>query len=774
MPQFRQKKRAPKSGGKKGKDDELLVAEEAANAAEEAARAKAQELKAAGNSAFSAGRWEEALAQFSQAIELDPTEHVFWSNRSGTNLQLRRTRDAVSDAEQCVRLSPDWAKGYSRLGAALLADTQGIAAVQAFEKGLKIEPTSEAMQKGLADAKVAALEEEKKVTEERASSAAAPAATFDPSENTVIGIDLGTTYSCVAVWRNGAVEVLEDESGNRTVPSWVAFTPDGGRLVGDAAKNQAAKNTKNTLYDIKRILGQKFSEPKVREEVKRFPFEVLADPDSDDPRIVVEALEGKRLPPEQVSGLLLAYMKRMAETKLGYSVKKAVVTVPAYFNDAQRNATKAAGTIAGLDVLRIINEPTAAALAYGLDKKESGDARAEDGINVLIFDLGGGTFDVSILRIEDGMFNVKATGGDTHLGGEDFDNAVVDDLCSTLKKKHGIDAKSDPRLMRRLRTSCEKAKRALSAGVSAVVEVEDHTLELSRARFEALNKANFERTLDTVRKVMKDAKMEPSNVDDVVLVGGSTRIPRIQEMLSEYFGGRQLCRSINPDEAVAYGAAVQGAILSGVRHQTTDSLVLVDVTPLSLGIELDDKSFSVIIPRNTNIPCKKSDTFTTTENYQESIEIPVYEGERPIASSNRKLGEFSVQNIERAKQGEPKVLVTFELDANGILNITAQDMKTKAKADLRIEGACKGLDPSEVERMVREAEDFAKEDEEYRKQSEMRSDLENLIYDLEESRDGAAAEKVQKCREWLDGVQKLGSPAIGKALRRWLSELGSS
>jgi L1 cell adhesion molecule like protein len=467
-------------------------------------------------------------------------------------------------------------------------------------------------------------------------------------------------------------------------------------------------------------------------------------------------------------------MKRIAETKLGHPVRKAVITVPAYFNDAQRTATKAAGAIAGLEVLRIINEPTAAALAYGLDKKESGDAKAEEGINVLIFDLGGGTFDVSILRIEDGMFNVKATGGDTHLGGEDFDNTVVEDMCSMLKKKHSVDAKNDPKLMRRLRTACEKAKRTLSAGVSAVIEVEDNTMELSRARFENLNKASFERTLDTVKKVMKDAKMEPSEIDDVVLVGGSTRIPRIQEMLSEFFGGRQLCRSINPDEAVAYGAAVQGAILSGVRHQTTDSLVLVDVTPLSLGIELDDKSFSVIIPRNTNIPCKKSDTFTTTENYQESIEIPVYEGERPIATSNRKLGEFSVQNIERAKQGEPKVLVTFELDANGILNITAQDMKTKAKADLRIEGACKGMDPSEVERMVREAEQFAQEDEEYRKQAEMRSELENLIWDLEESDDSEAKKRAQACKDWLEGVHKLGSPATGKALRKWLTDLGSS
>lgn len=771
MPQFRQKKKRT-TKGKKTDEDSDSGAEGAANVAKqlEELKEQAQVSKTEGNAAFTAGKWDLALQKFSQCIELDPTDHVFWSNRSGTNLQLKRTRDAVSDAEQCVRIKDDWAKGYSRLGAALLADTQGIAAVTAFEKGLRLDTANEAMLKGLADAKVVAKDEKREVdamaAEEAAS--AAPVNTFDPSENTVIGIDLGTTFSCVAVWRNGGVEVIEDESGSRTVPSFVAFTPDGGRLVGESAKSQAAKNTKNTLYDIKRILGQKFGEPKVREEVKRFPFEVLADPKTDDPRIVVEALGGKQFPPEQVSGLVLAHMKRIAETKLGHTVKKAVVTVPAYFNDAQRTATKAAGAIAGLDVLRIINEPTAAALAYGLDKKDGGGV---DGTNVLIFDLGGGTFDVSILRIEEGMFNVKATGGDTHLGGEDFDNTVVDEMCNVLKKKHGVDAKSDPKAMRRLRTACEKAKRALSSGVTAQVEVDDHVLELSRAKFEALNREPFERTLETVKKVLKDAKMTPPEIDDVVLVGGSTRIPKVQELLSEYFGGRQLCRTINPDEAVAYGAAVQGAILSGVRHASTDSLVLVDVTPLSLGIELEDKSFSVIIPRNTNIPCKKSDTFTTTENYQESIEIPVYEGERPMVSGNRKLGEFSVCNIERAKKGEPKVCVTFELDANGILNVSAMDLKTKAKADCRIEGACKGIDPEEIARMVREAEDFAKEDQEYRKQSEMRTELESLCYDLEDSAAGKGKDKAKECLAWLQGLESLGKSSTGRTLERWLQDL---
>jgi len=774
MAPFRQKKKRTQK--KKGEKEESDSGDDAAVAAEDA-KAKAQQFKTEGNEAFTAGKWELALAKFSEAILLDPTDHVFFSNRSGTNLQLRRTRDAVADAEQCVQLNPSWAKGYSRLGAALLADTQAIAAKAAYEKGLRIEPANAAMLDGLATSSKAAVEEEERLKAEAAAEAAKeapPVARVAPEDSVVIGIDLGTTFSCCAVWRNGAVEILEDESGSKTTPSFVAFTEDGGRLVGDAAKAQAARNAQNTLYDIKRILGQKMGEPQVREEVKRFPFEVVADPSTDDPRIVVKALGNKQMPPEQVSALVLGHMKRIAETKLGHPIKRAVVTVPAYFNDAQRMATKAAGAIAGLDVLRIINEPTAAALAYGLDRQESGESK--DGQNVLIYDLGGGTFDVSILRIEEGMFTVQATGGDTHLGGEDFDNCIVDDLAKELKQKHGVDAKTDPKLMRKLRAAVERAKRALSSGSVVQVEFEDYSLELTRAKFELLNKTPFERTLDTVKKVLKDAKLTAPDIDDIVLVGGSTRIPKIQEMLSENFGGRQLCRSINPDEAVAYGAAVQGAILSGVRHASTDSLVLVDVTPLSLGIELEDKSFSILIPRNTNIPCKKSDSYTTTENYQESIEIVVYEGERPHVSGNRKLGEFSICNIERAKRGEPQIEVTFELDANGILSVGARDKKTGARADCRIEGACKGIDPAEIARMVREAELFANEDVEYRKQLEMKTELEGLAYDVQEKNEregaeGAGATKARECLEWLEDLKTLGKPGVGRALERWLQEM---
>jgi len=593
-----------------------------------------------------------------------------------------------------------------------------------------------------------------------------------PEDTTVIGIDLGTTYSCVAVWRDGAVEIIDDDSGSRTVPSWVAFTADGGRLVGEAAKTQAAKNTKNTFYDIKRIIGQKMAEPAVKDEVKRFPFEVVAEPTTDDPRIVVDCLQNKQLPPEQVSGLILAHMKRIAEKRLGHPVKKAVVTVPAYFNDAQRTATKAAGAIAGLDVLRIINEPTAAALAYGLDKKDDGGSSS--GANVLIFDLGGGTFDVSILRIEDGMFTVKATGGDTHLGGEDFDNAVVDYFIGELKKKHNLDVAGDAKMTRKLRTACEKAKRTLSSGTTAKIEIDDIQLDLSRAKFESLNKAAFDRTLETVKKVLKDAKLEPKQIDEIVLVGGSTRVPLVQQNLLDFFGGKQLCKSVNPDEAVAYGAAVQGAILSGVRHAATAALVLIDVTPLSLGIEVQGKQFSIIIPRNTSIPCKASSQYTTTDNYQESLVIPVYEGERPNIDGNRNLGQFTITGIERAKKEEPQIDVSFELDANGILNVSAKDKKTGAKADCRIEGACKGLDPAEIRRMVEEAETFAKEDEEYRRQSELKLELENLAYDVQERELSAGKEgasKAQECLDWLEGLPGIGKPETGRELAKWLREL---
>merc|ERR1719265_2317332 len=486
----------------------------------------------------------------------------------------------------------------------------------------------------------------------------------------------------------------------------------------------------------------------VKKEAKRFPFGVVEGVDNK-PLLEVETRPGQmqKFAPEEISAMVLSKMKAIAEKSLGRPVKKAVVTVPAYFNDAQRQATKNAGTIAGLEVLRIINEPTAAALAYGLDQKAE-DAK---GSNILIFDLGGGTFDATVLRIEGGIFEVLATGGDTRLGGEDFDNALVDFLVQEFKKTKKLEIK-DPKDMMKLKAAAERAKREISTSQSAKVEIaidgDEYSVELQRSKFESLNNAIFSRTLDTVKAVLKDAGLKPAEIDDIVLVGGSTRVPKIQEMLSSHFGGRQLCRSINPDEAVAYGAAVQGAILAGVRHSLCDSIVLVDVTPLSLGVEVEGKHMSSIIPRNTKIPCTKSNMYTTEEDYEEALDIRIFEGERPATKDNHLLGEFRISKIERAKRGEPEVEITFALDSNGILNVTAQDKKTKAKAEISIANACKGLSKEEIAQMVEEAERCAKEDAELMKKVELKNDLQQLAFDARDSN----AELADETLDWLDGL----------------------
>merc|ERR1740130_1555170 len=504
----------------------------------------------------------------------------------------------------------------------------------------------------------------------------------------------------------------------------------------------------NTFFDVKRILGQKMYDEAVIKESKRLPFTVVEG--SNKQPMLQAGIKGelREFAPEEISAMVLGEMRRIAEARLGRNdITKAVVTVPAYFNNAQRKATMVAGQIAGIQVLRVINEPTAAALSYGLDEK--GGAKDKGGCNVLIFDLGGGTFDVSALRIEDGMFEVKATGGDTRLGGEDFDAAIVDHLAAELLKLKKIDASKDGKAMARIRVAAEKAKRDLSSNTTTKVEIiidgEEYALDLTRATFESLNKAIFARTIETVKRVLKDAKLEPSDIDDIVLVGGSTRIPQLQDSLKKYFNNKELCRSINPDEAVAYGAAVQAAILSGVRHPACTDLLLVDVTALSLGIELEGRQMSIILPRNTSVPCTKTRQFTTdaTEAFQDFLKVKVFEGERPSTDANHLLCEFNVQGIEKARAGVPEILVTFSLDANGTLSVTAMDKKTKATAQCVITGACKGLGADEIKRMTEEAEAFAKEDEEMRKKFELKNELDNRAFSL-------SANNRDELLNWLD------------------------
>jgi L1 cell adhesion molecule like protein len=491
-----------------------------------------------------------------------------------------------------------------------------------------------------------------------------------------IGIDLGTTYSCVGVFKNGVCEIIANDQGERTTPSWVAFT-DVEKLVGQSAKAQAAQNTRNTIYDAKRLIGRKFSDPIVQSDLKHLSFNVIADAD-DKPIIQLE--NGTTYYPEQISAMVLTDMKNTAENYLGQTVTKAVITVPAYFNDGQRKATRDAATIAGLEVLRIINEPTAAALAYGLDKDFKGER------NVLIFDLGGGTFDVSLLSIDDGMFEVRSTAGDTHLGGEDFDTRMVTHFVEEFKRKFKSDISVNQRALRRLRTACERAKRTLSTATTANIEIDalfdgkDFYSSITRARFEELCGDLFRGCLDPVEKVLRDAKFDKSSVHDIVLVGGSTRIPKVQKLLSEFFNGKELCKSINQDEAVAYGAAVQAAILSGDKSESLNQILLVDVAPLSIGIETAGNVMTVMIPRNSAIPIKKSQTFSTYSDNQPAATVRVFEGERSFTKDCNLLGQFELTGIPPAPRGVPQLEVTYDIDANGLLNVSACD-KSSGKTE---------------------------------------------------------------------------------------------